>query len=57
MNRFTRSQWANRLALVAMLLAMAASAVGLLVPGLYRDSEAWVRQAQASDLTTLAIAS
>ena len=56
MNRFTRSQWANRLALVAMLLAMAASAVGLLVPGLYRDSEAWVRQAQASDLTTLAIA-
>lgn len=56
MNRFTRSQLATRLAIAALLLATAASVVGLVVPGLYRDSEAWVRQARASDLTTLAMA-
>ncbi|MEO8510552.1 MAG: hypothetical protein ABI534_04840 [Chloroflexota bacterium] len=41
--------------LVAALAAVAAAA-GLFVPNLYRDSDAWIRQAQASDLATLALA-
>jgi hypothetical protein len=44
------------LAWAAALLAGVGAAAGLFVPNLYRDSEAWIRQAQASDLTTLALA-
>ena len=44
------------LALAALILAAIAAASGLLVPDLYRDSEAWVREAQATDLVTLLIA-
>ena len=38
---------------VAVLLAAVSAAVGLLTPALYRDSDAWVRQARAADLVTL----
>ena len=42
----------DRLAGVAVVLAAASAAAGLFVPDLYRDSEAWVRQARAADLVT-----
>lgn len=44
------------LAWLAAGLAAVAAAAGLFIPDLYRDSDAWIRQAQASDLTTLALA-
>jgi hypothetical protein len=44
------------LAWLAAALAAIAAVAGLFVPNLYRDTDAWVRQAQASDLTTLALA-
>lgn len=44
------------LAWLAAGLAAIAAATGLFIPDLYRDSDAWIRQAQASDLTTLALA-
>ena len=56
MTRLARSPLADELALAALLLAAVAAAGGLLIPGLYRDADAWVRQAQASDLTTLLMA-
>jgi hypothetical protein len=51
--RLPVSDW---LAWSALALAAIAAAAGLFIPHLYRDTEAWVRQAQASDLTTLALA-
>ena len=43
----------DRLAGTALVLAALAAAAGLAVPDLYRDSDAWVRQARAADLVTL----
>lgn len=40
----------------ALLLAAVGAAAGLLVPDLYRDTDAWVREAQATDLVTLVLA-
>lgn len=47
---------ADRLAVLALLLAAMAAAAGLLIPGLYRDTAEMVRQARATDLITLAAA-
>ena len=46
----------NWLAVVATVLAAVASAAGLLVTGLYRDSANWVQQARGTDLATLFLA-
>ena len=46
----------NRLAAVAAILAGIAAAVGLLVPGLYRDAPNWAQQARGTDLATLFVA-
>ena len=43
----------DRLAGLAAILAGVSAAAGLFVPDLYRDSEAWIRQARAADLVTL----
>lgn len=48
-----RTSLAYALAAIAWLLALGASAAGLLVGGLYRDNEAMVAQAQGTDLATL----
>ena len=56
MTGFVRTTGADRLAFAALLLAAVAAGAGLFLPDLYRDNEAWVRQARASDLTTLAVA-
>lgn len=47
---------ADRLGVVALLLAVMAAAAGPLIPGLYRDTAEMVRQARATDLITLAAA-
>ncbi len=47
---------ADRLAVVALVLAAVAAAAGLLVSGLYRDTAEMVREARAADLVTLAVA-
>jgi hypothetical protein len=47
---------ADGLALAALCLAAIAAASGLLLPDLYRDSGAWVREARATDMVTLLIA-
>jgi hypothetical protein len=44
---------ADRLAVLALVAAAIASAVGLVIAGLYRDGAEMVRQAQAADLVTL----
>ena len=44
---------ADRLAWLAVVLAGASALAGLLVPGLYHDSDGWIRQARAADLVTL----
>lgn len=44
------------LAIGALVLAAVGSATGLFVDGLYRDSEAWIREARATDLVTLVLA-
>jgi hypothetical protein len=44
---------ADALAGLTLLLAAISATAGLLVPHLYRDSEAWVRQARAADLVSL----
>lgn len=49
----SRLKLADRLALIALLLAAVAATAGLLVPGLYRDTAEGVRQARATDLVTL----
>ncbi|HEX7495033.1 MAG TPA: hypothetical protein VF349_00220, partial [Candidatus Limnocylindrales bacterium] len=51
-----RLKFADRLALVGLLLAAVAAAAGLLVSGLYRDPAEGVRQARATDLVTLLVA-
>ena len=51
-----RLNFADRLALAALLLAAVAAAAGLLVSGLYRDTAEGVRQARAADLVTLLVA-
>jgi hypothetical protein len=43
----------DRLAGTALVLAALAAGAGLVLPDLYRDSDAWVRQARAADLVTL----
>ncbi|MFL5757580.1 MAG: hypothetical protein ACJ77N_14970 [Chloroflexota bacterium] len=45
-----------RLAAIATVLAALASAAGLLIPTLYRDSVDWVAQARGTDLATLLVA-
>lgn len=49
----SRLKLADRLALVALLLAAIAAIVGLVVAGLYRDPADGIRQARATDLVTL----
>ena len=44
------------LAIGALALAAIGSAAGLVIGGLYRDTEAWIREAQATDLVTLVLA-
>jgi hypothetical protein len=44
---------ANRLAWLALVLAGISATAGLVVPGLYHDSDGWIRQARAADLVTL----
>lgn len=41
------------LAWLGAVLAAVSAIAGLLVPGLYRDSEGWIRQARAADFVTL----
>jgi hypothetical protein len=43
----------DRLAGLAILLAAVAATAGLFIPDLYRDTDAWTRQARAADLVTL----
>jgi hypothetical protein len=52
----SRLKFADRLALVALLLAAIAAIAGLLVAGLYRDTADGIRQARATDLVTLLVA-
>jgi hypothetical protein len=52
----SRIKFADRLALIALLLAAVAAAAGLLVSGLYRDTDEGIRQARATDLVTLIFA-
>jgi hypothetical protein len=52
----SRTKFADRLALVAVLLAAIAAIGGLLVPGLYRDTADGIRQARATDVVTLLVA-
>jgi hypothetical protein len=52
----SRIKLADRLALVALLLAAIAAIAGLLVAGLYRDTADGIRQARATDLVTLLVA-
>jgi hypothetical protein len=48
-----RMKFADDLALVGLLLAAGAAAVGLIATGLYRDTADMVREARAADLVTL----
>lgn len=52
----THAQLPTYLAIGALVLAAVGSAAGLLVADLYRDSEAWIREAKATDLVTLVLA-
>jgi hypothetical protein len=52
----SRIKFADRLALIALMLAAVAAAAGLLVSGLYRDTDEGIRQARATDLVTLIFA-
>ena len=49
----SRLKFADRLALVALVLAAIAAIAGLMVSGLYRDTADGIRQARATDLVTL----
>lgn len=51
-----RRMVADRLAVVALVLAAVAALVGLVVSGLYRDTAEMVREARAADLVTLGVA-
>ena len=48
-----RISMSDRLAGLAVLFAAVSAPAGLFVPDLYRDSDAWIRQARAADLVTL----
>jgi hypothetical protein len=52
----SRITFADRLAIAASVLAAAAAVAGLLVSGLYRDTDEGIRQARATDLVTLLFA-
>jgi hypothetical protein len=52
----SRLKFADRLALVVLLLAAIAAIAGLLVQGLYRDTAEGIRQARATDLVTILVA-
>jgi len=52
----SRIELADRLAIAALLLASVAAGAGLLVSGLYRDTDEGIRQARATDLVTLIFA-
>jgi hypothetical protein len=56
MNRSARNTLGDRFAGAALLLAAIAAGAGLLLSDLYRDNEAWIRQARATDLVTLLVA-
>ena len=47
------ANFAYPLAWLAAALAAVSAVAGLMVPGLYRDTEGWIRQARAADLVTL----
>ncbi len=47
---------ADRLAWAAAVLAALCSVVGLVVPGLYRDTQFWAQQARGIDLATFLLA-
>jgi hypothetical protein len=51
-----RIRLADAFAWAVVVLAAAASAAGVLLPDLYRDTEAMIAQAQGSDLATLLVA-
>jgi hypothetical protein len=51
-----RIKFADRLALVVLPLAAIAAIAGLVVSGLYRDTDEGIRQARATDLVTLIVA-
>jgi hypothetical protein len=53
MKSTAKTSFADRLAIVALLLAAVAAFVGLLLPGVYRDTAEGIRQARATDLVTL----
>jgi hypothetical protein len=55
-NMTFRLKFADRLALLALVLAAIAAIAGLLVSGLYRDTADGIRQARATDLVTLLVA-
>jgi hypothetical protein len=52
----SRIKFADRLAVAALVLAAVAAGAGLLVSGLYRDTDDGIRQARATDLVTLLFA-
>ena len=52
----TRITSADRLALIALPLVAIAALVGLVMPGIYRDTAEGIRQARATDLVTLLVA-
>jgi hypothetical protein len=52
----TDSRLPTILAIGALVLAGVGAAAGLFVPDLYRDTDAWIREAQATDLVTLVVA-
>jgi hypothetical protein len=52
----SRIKFADRLAIAVLLLAAVAAGAGLLVSGLYRDTDEGIRQARATDLVTLLFA-
>jgi hypothetical protein len=52
----SRIKLADRLAFGALVLAAVAAGAGLLVSGLYRDTDEGIRQARATDLVTLLFA-
>jgi hypothetical protein len=52
----SRIKFADRLAFAALLLAAVAAGAGLLVSGVYRDTDEGIRQARATDLVTLLFA-
>jgi len=52
----SRIKFADRLAFAALVLAAVAAGAGLLVSGLYRDTDEGIRQARATDLVTLMFA-